>query len=108
MGRQYVDTALRRIDELTAEIDPVRMQLINFARRQPGVRPCRPASTGWAGYARRSCGPRSVMPAGFTAPISWCASPAWTSPCIPRTANAHRGICPGRVPGAAVGHLRGG
>jgi transposase len=37
-GRQYVDTALRRIDELTAEIDPVRRQLVNFARRQAGCR----------------------------------------------------------------------
>src|ERR1700758_1900239 len=37
-GRQYVDTALRRIDELTAEIEPLRAQLISFARRQPGCR----------------------------------------------------------------------
>ena len=37
-GRQYVDTALRRIDELSAEIDPLRTQLIDFARRQPGCR----------------------------------------------------------------------
>ena len=35
-GRQYVDTALRRIDELTAEIEPLRTQLVSFARRQPG------------------------------------------------------------------------
>jgi transposase len=35
-GRQYVDTALRRIDELTAEIEPLRTQLVNFARRQRG------------------------------------------------------------------------
>jgi transposase len=35
-GRQYVDTALRRIDELTAEIDPLRTQLVGFARRQRG------------------------------------------------------------------------
>ena len=35
-GRQYADTALRRIDELTAEIDPLRTQLTSFARRQPG------------------------------------------------------------------------
>ena len=33
-GRQYVDTALRRIDELTVEIGPVRGQLVSFARRQ--------------------------------------------------------------------------
>ena len=31
-GRQYVDTALRRIDELSAEIEPLRTQLISFAR----------------------------------------------------------------------------
>src|SRR4029077_6590510 len=37
-GRQYVDTALRRIDELSAEIDPLRTQLISFARRHPGCR----------------------------------------------------------------------
>jgi transposase len=35
-GRQYVDTALRRIDELSAEIEPLRTQLVNFARRQRG------------------------------------------------------------------------
>ena len=37
-GRQYVDTALRRIDELTAEIEPLRAQLVDFAHRQPGCR----------------------------------------------------------------------
>ncbi|MBV8177235.1 MAG: IS110 family transposase [Mycobacterium sp.] len=37
-GRQYVDTALRRIDELTAEIEPLRTQLVGFARRQAGCR----------------------------------------------------------------------
>ena len=49
MGRQYVDTALRRIDELTAEIDPVRMQLINFARRQTGCQAlqARQYGVGW-------------------------------------------------------------
>ena len=35
-GRQYVDTALRRIDELGTEIGPLRTQLVNFARRQVG------------------------------------------------------------------------
>ncbi len=37
-GRQYVDTALRRIDELSTEIEPLRTQLIGFARRQTGCR----------------------------------------------------------------------
>ncbi len=38
VGRQYVDTALRRIDELSAEIEPLRAQLIGSARRQAGCR----------------------------------------------------------------------
>jgi transposase len=37
-GRQYLDTALRRIDELTAETEPLRTQLVNFAQRQAGCR----------------------------------------------------------------------
>src|ERR1700739_4078613 len=35
-GRQDVNTALRRVDGLTAEIDPLRTQLVGFARRQRG------------------------------------------------------------------------
>jgi len=37
-GRQYVDSALRRIDELSAEIGPLRTQLVNFAKHQAGCR----------------------------------------------------------------------
>ena len=48
-GRQYVDAALRRIDELTAEIIPLRTQLVDFARRQPGCRAlqARHYGVGW-------------------------------------------------------------
>ena len=95
-GRQSVDTALRRIEELSVEIEPLRTQLIDFARRQAAVRRCS-ATTASAGCARRSSGPRSVMRAGSPVPISWCALPGWMSPCTPRPANAHRGICRGRV-----------
>ena len=40
LGRLYYtrDTALRRIDELSAEIEPLRAQLVNFAGRQQGCR----------------------------------------------------------------------
>ena len=103
VGRQYVDTALRRIDELGAEIVPLRAQLVNFARHQRVVGRCRPATTASGGYARRSSGPRSVTRAGFPALISWCASRAWTSPCIPRMPNAHPGICPGKARPSCVG-----
>jgi len=37
-GRQDVDTAVRHIDELSVEIEPLRTQLVNFARRQAGCR----------------------------------------------------------------------
>src|SRR6478735_6441088 len=48
-GRHYVDTALHRIDELSIEIEPVRMQLINFARRQVGCQALqsRQYGVGW-------------------------------------------------------------
>jgi len=48
-GRQYVDTALRRVDELSAEIEPLRAQLVGFARRQAGcrVRQARHYAVGW-------------------------------------------------------------
>ncbi|HUL99323.1 MAG TPA: IS110 family transposase [Mycobacterium sp.] len=36
VGRQYVDAALCRIDELSAEIEPLRTQLVDFARHQRG------------------------------------------------------------------------
>jgi transposase len=35
-GRRYVDAALQRIDDLTVEIEPLRTELVEFARRQPG------------------------------------------------------------------------
>jgi len=64
-GRQYVDTALRRIDELTVEIDPLRAQLVHFARHQAGCQALtRHFGIGWLcaaimwaeiGDARRFC-----------------------------------------------------
>jgi transposase len=48
-GRQCVDTALRRIDELTAEIEPLRTQLVDFARHQRGCQAlqARQYGIGW-------------------------------------------------------------
>jgi transposase len=51
-GRQYVAAALRRIDELTEEIEPLRTQLVNFARRQPGCQALeRQYGVGWLSAA---------------------------------------------------------
>jgi hypothetical protein len=96
-GRCYVEAALRRIDELTDEINPLRTQLVDFAKRQPVVGCCRPATTGWAGCARPSSGPKSATPAGSTVPTNWCASPDSMSPCIPPMANAPPGACPSKA-----------
>ena len=96
-GRQYVDTALRRIDELSDEIDPLRTAIGELRPSPARVSGAAGATTGSAGCARRSSGPRSGMRAGSPAPISWCVSPASTSPSTPRTANARRGICRGRA-----------
>ena len=44
-----MDAALRRIDEFSAEIDPLRAQLVSFARRQAGCRALWPATTASGG-----------------------------------------------------------
>ena len=41
VGRQYVDTALRRSGELSTEIDPLRTQLASFAKHQAECRALR-------------------------------------------------------------------
>jgi transposase len=48
-GRRYVDAALRRIDELTVDIDPLRTELTDFARHQPGCQAlqARQYGVGW-------------------------------------------------------------
>jgi transposase len=48
-GRQYVDDALRRIDELTDEIDPLRTQLVDAAQSQPACQElqARHYGVGW-------------------------------------------------------------
>jgi transposase len=45
-GRQAVDTGLRQIDRLTAELDPLRRQLGMLSRRQPGCRALRATHFG--------------------------------------------------------------
>ena len=48
-GRRHLDAALRRIDELTEEIEPLRAQLVDFSRRQPGCQAlqARQYAVGW-------------------------------------------------------------
>ncbi len=45
-GRQAACTALRQIDRLTAELDPLRRQLDMISRRQPGCRALRATQFG--------------------------------------------------------------
>ena len=48
-GGRYVEAALRRIDELTDEIDPIRTELVSLAKRLPGCRAlqARHYGVGW-------------------------------------------------------------
>ncbi len=45
-GRQAVEAALRQIDRLTGELDPLRRQLDMISRRQPGCRALRTTQFG--------------------------------------------------------------
>jgi transposase len=45
-GRQAVETGLRQVDRLTAELDPLRRQLGMLSRRQPGCRALRATQFG--------------------------------------------------------------
>lgn len=93
-GRCYVDTALRRIDELSVEIDPLLTQLVSFARRQPGGQALQAhygigwlcAAIMWAeiGDARRFVSSDQL--------VSFAGS---MSPSTPLMASAHPGTCPG-------------
>ena len=108
-GRQYVDTALRRIDELTVEIGPVRGQLVNFARRQVGV-------SGAAGPPVRGglvvCGDHVGRDRRCPPVFQFRSAGAF------RRAGCHRvflgrqtltgASVPAGLPGAAVGDVRGG
>jgi hypothetical protein len=109
-GRQYVDTALRRIDELTAEIDPLRMQLVSSARTPGGVsgKPRQARQYGWARCAQRSCGPRLVMPAGFQFRSAGAFCRARCHRVFLGRQTLTGASIPAGLPGAAVGHLRGG
>ena len=52
-GRHYVDAALRRIDDLTGEIVPLRAQLVGVAHRQAGCRALQASQygVGWLSAA---------------------------------------------------------
>jgi transposase len=109
VGRQYVDTALRRTDELTAEIGPVRRQLITFARREVGCQALQARQYGlgwlcaaimWAeiGDARRfHSSDQLVRFAGMDVTV-YCSDGK-------RSPGAS---VPAGLAAAAVGHVRGG
>ena len=109
VGRQYVDTALRRIDELDAEIVPLRAQLVNFARHQQGCQALQARHYGigwlcaaiiWAeiGDARRfSSSDQLVRFAGMDVTVVFLRCQTLT-----------RASVPARLARAALGHLRGG
>lgn len=94
-GREAVAAALRVLDALDAELDPLRAQITAFAARQPGCRAFQAdyaigpitATALWSelGDSRR-----------FSASVRRSGIPGWTSPCTPWTASGRPGACPAR------------
>jgi hypothetical protein len=95
-ARYQVAVALRMIDHLEAELEPLYRQIRQIARRMRGPRVLREqlfgvgpvtalALTCWLGGSGR------VFPPGVRS-----GSPVWTARCPPPTANAPPATCPGR------------
>src|SRR5215217_3656208 len=96
-GRQALQVALRQIDHLDAELDPIDQWLGALARRQPGCRALMTRHYGIGAITARPSWPSWAMPAGSPAATRWCGPPGWTSPCTPPTASAAPDICPARA-----------
>jgi transposase len=106
VARQAVELALRMIDHLDTELDRLDTDLARIARGQPGCQALqRRYGIGWLtavsvwaefGDVRHFANSRQAV-----------RSVAWTSPSASRTASAPAGICPPRLPGAALGVARG-
>lgn len=93
-GTQAVQVALRRMDDLEAEL---ARRCTSRASRSPAVRsaarPWPRSCTGSGHWSPRSCGRSWAMPAGSPPRPRPCGTPAWTSPCTPPAATAPRGTC---------------
>ena len=91
-ARQAITVALSMIAALDAQIEPLRAELIGFARRQPG---CRAIAAEYGIGALTSVVIWSEMGDArrFTHSRDAVATPGWTSPSTPPTANAHPGGC---------------
>ena len=108
-GRQYVDTALRRIDELSAEIEPLRTQLVELRPPPAGVPGAAAPLRCRAGCARRSSGPRSVMPRRFSSSdqlVRFAGLDVTVYSSDAKRAPGH--LSRQGSPGAALGGVRGG
>jgi transposase len=101
-SRQALAVALRQIDGLDAELDPIDQWLRALARHQPGCRALMthygigtitaPTILAELGDARR-----------LSAATRWCATWGWTSPSMPLTASAALGTCRARAPRCCAG-----
>jgi transposase len=91
-GAQAVAVALRRMEDLEAELAPVRAQIGLFARRQPACKALQQQLFAVPGpWWPRWCGRSWAMPAGSPPPPRPSGIPAWMSRCTPPTASAPPG-----------------
>jgi hypothetical protein len=105
-GREAVAAALRILDALDAELDPLRRQITAFAARQPGCRALQ-AAYGIGPITAAALWSELGDSARFSASRKAGGTPAWTSPCTPPTANAPPGhLFPAGLAAAALGTVR--
>ena len=85
-GRDAVDTALRVIAALDADLTRIRAELTASAGDTPAPESS-PTSTVWARCWPPRSGRNSATPAGSPPPGTRSATPGWTSPSTTPTAN---------------------
>jgi transposase len=102
-SRLLVDLGLAELDTADARLEPISGWLRAYAAHQPGCRALRRQLLASARCARRPSWPNSATPAGSATATRWCAMPAWTSRCGPRTPSAAPATWLGRAPRCCAG-----
>src|SRR5215218_6990719 len=87
-SRLLVDVGLSEIQGADAWLEPISGWLRAYARRQPGCRALMRELVGVGSLCAPTILAELGMPAGSPAATRWCALPAWTSRCGPRTPSA--------------------
>jgi Transposase len=102
-SRLLVDVGLSEIDTADARLEPISGWLRPTPVASLAAGRCCGSCMGSARCAPRPSWPSWGMPAGSPAVTRWCAMPAWTSRCGPRTASAALATWPAKAPRCCAG-----